>query len=231
MQETGSNGRACISVQVSLAGYVSRTDMNGVSVSSGWVSADRFFTDSRFRRRYDDVSVSLFTPKFTLVPEQFFDPLSARSVLSDVAELEDSDYVTFERLPHLKAVLVYSNSIGETLSRAVAETVVRSDGFKTKVLPEVWYMLKALDSIQEYNKVVASVADGYLYLVIAQGRSLLLCNSYQASDLVTAEYFIFLAMKKLQLNPEMTTIYFRTPLKEEDEMSLYRYFKSVDYLL
>jgi hypothetical protein len=72
--------------------------------------------------------------------------------------------------------------------------------------------------------------DGVLYLVIAQGKSLLLCNSYQAPDFTTAEYFIFLAMKKLQLNPEVSSICFRTPLSEEDEMSLYRYFKSVDQL-
>ena len=72
--------------------------------------------------------------------------------------------------------------------------------------------------------------DGVLYLVIAQGKSLLLCNSYQAPDFTTAEYFIFLAMKKLQLNPEVSTIAFRTPLGEEDRMSLYRYFRNVDQL-
>jgi hypothetical protein len=72
--------------------------------------------------------------------------------------------------------------------------------------------------------------DGVLYLVIAQGKSLLLCNSYMAPDFTTAEYFIFLAMKKLQLNPEVSSICFRTPLTDEDEMSLYRYFKSVDQI-
>ena len=72
--------------------------------------------------------------------------------------------------------------------------------------------------------------DGVLYLVIIQGRSLLLCNSFKAPDFTTAEYFIFLAMKKLQLNPEVSTITFRTPLSEEDEMSLYRYFKNVDQI-
>ena len=72
--------------------------------------------------------------------------------------------------------------------------------------------------------------DGYLYLVAAQGKSLLLCNSFQAPDFISAEYFIFLALKKLQLNPEVTTICFRTPLTEDQEMSLYRYFKSVEQL-
>ena len=73
--------------------------------------------------------------------------------------------------------------------------------------------------------------DGWLYLVIAQGKTLLLCNSFLAQDFTTAEYFIFLAMKKLQLNVEMSSIYFRTPLSEEQEMSLYRYFMNVEHLV
>lgn len=230
MQVTGSKSGESISVQISLSGYVSKIGSNGVSVSSGWMSADRFFTDPRFRKRYDEVSVSVFTPKFTLVPEQFFDPVGARPMLADVAELEQSDYVDFEPLPRMKAVLVYSNSIGETLSKAVAGTVLRTDGEKSRILPEIWYMLDSLESVQDYNKVVAAFADRHVYLVAAQGRSLLLCNVYEAADFVTAEYFIFLAMKKLQLNPEMTTLYFRTPLADEEELSLYRYFRSVDYI-
>ena len=35
-------------------------------------------------------------------------------------------------------------------------------------------------------------------------------------------------MKRLQLNPEVSSITFTTPLKEEEEMSLYRYFRGVD---
>ena len=104
------------------------------------------------------------------------------------------------------------------------------DGMKTTPLPEIYYMLKSLSDLEEYNKIVASYVDGVLYLVIAQGRTLLLCNTYKAPDFTTAEYFIFLAMKKLQLNPEMSTITFRTPLDEEEEMSLYRYFKNVDII-
>ena len=37
-------------------------------------------------------------------------------------------------------------------------------------------------------------------------------------------------MKSLQLNPEVSTITWRTPIDLEDEMSLYRYFKAVDRL-
>ena len=108
--------------------------------------------------------------------------------------------------------------------------VLKTDGSKARPLPEVYYMLKSLDKVEEYNKIVASYMDGWLYLVIAQGRTLLLCNAYQASVFTTAHYFLFLALKKLQLNPEMSTVYFRTPLEEDDEISLYRYFKNVEQI-
>ena len=91
-------------------------------------------------------------------------------------------------------------------------------------------MLSQLNEIKDYNKILASYMDGYLYLVVAQGKSLLLCNSYMAPDFTTAQYFIFLALKKLQLNPEMSTLFFRTPLEDEQELSLYRYFRSVERL-
>jgi hypothetical protein len=138
--------------------------------------------------------------------------------------------VDFVEVPEFAAVLVYSNSIGETLSRVISETTLRTDGTKARPLPELFYMLRELQSLPDYNKILASYIDGYLYLVVAQGKSLLLCNSFQAPDFTSAEYFIFLTLKKLQLNPEVTTICFRTPLSEEQEMSLYRYFKSVEQL-
>ena len=112
----------------------------------------------------------------------------------------------------------------------MAETVLRKDGTKARPLPEAYYMLQQLQDIPEYNKILVSYMDGYVHIVISQGKSLLLCNSYRAVDFTTAEYFIFLAMKRLQLNPEVSTIAFRTSLTEEEEMSLYRYFKNVDQI-
>mgnify|MGYP002520486400 CR=1 FL=1 len=97
-------------------------------------------------------------------------------------------------------------------------------------LRTVYYILKELPKLSDYNRILASYMDGILYLAIAQGKSLFLCNTYKAPDFTTAEYFIFLAMRKLQLNPEVSTICFRTPLDEEEEMSLYRYFKNVEQI-
>ncbi|MDO5443266.1 MAG: DUF3822 family protein [Bacteroidia bacterium] len=192
------------------------------------MSGDRLFTAPEFQKRYDEVCISLFTPKFTLVPAQFFDAGSMRSVLAEVTALRDSDVVESVPVPQFGAVLIYSNSMDESLSKAVSRTVLTVSGESSPVLPEIFFILRDLQSCQDYNKILASYKDGCLHLAIAQGKSLLLANSYKAVDFTTAEYFIFLALRTLQLNPEVSTISWRTPLTAEEEMSLYRYFKAVE---
>ncbi len=225
-----TNIRNRISIQVGLSGYSFKIETDSSTFNSGWIGAERVFTSPEHQRRYSVVEISLFTPKCSLIPSQFHQPENARANLSDVVNLNDSDSVSFVEVPEYAAVLLFSNSIGESLSKLISDTVYRVDGSKASALPELYYMLKQLPNLQEYNKILASYVDGHLYLVIAQGRTLLLCNSFQALDFTTAEYFVFLAMKKLQLSPEFSTISFSTPLSDEEEMSLYRYFKNVEKL-
>ena len=216
-----------ISIQVSLSGYSFKVQEGGEVRSSGWLGPDRIFTTPEFQRRYDEVDIALMTPKCTLVPDSFFRPDAVRSMLADVVSLDPSDAVGYVRLPELGAVLLFSNTIGESLSRVLSQTVLTASGAPAPVLPEMYYILRALPSCEDYNKVVASWRDGWLHLAVAQGKSLLLANVYSAPDFTTAEYYLFLVLKRLQLNPEVSTVCFRTPLSPEAEMSLYRYFKAV----
>ena len=162
--------------------------------------------------------MSRHTQKVALVPSAFFDAASAREILSRTVLLDEDDKVEYISLPEFSAELVYSLSVD---SAPVPELV---EG------PELYYVLKALSGIEGHNKIVASYADEVLSLSIALGDELLLANVFEAADFTTAEYFIFMAVKKLQLNPEVSTIHFLTPLTGEEEMSLYRYFKSVEQL-
>ena len=216
-----------ISIQVSLSGF-SFAVYSGSSIRrSPWHSAEKLFTTPEFQKRYDEVDISLLTPKFTLVPESFFDESKAAQMLSEVAPLREVDVVEWIEVPAQGAVLIYSVSMDESLSRVLSQNVLRKDGTSAKVLPEVYYLLSSLQDCPDYNKIMASWRDGWLHLVIGQGRNLSLCNAFKAPDFTTAEYFIFLSMNKLQLNPEMSSIYLRTDVGPKEEMSLYNYFKSV----
>jgi len=198
--------------------------------SSGWLGPGSVFTTPEFQRRYDAVEISLFTPKCTLVPEAFFDPSDARGMLSGVVPLRPEDSVSYVSVPEYGAVLLYSPSIDESLSKVLSQTVLLTSGESAPVYPELYYILKDLQSCPEYNRILASYRDGWLHLAVAQGKTLLLANTYKAADFTTAEYFLFLALKTLQLNPEVSTISWRTPLSADEEMSLYRYFKAVEVL-
>ena len=214
-----------ISIQVSLSGYSFKTLPGGAP--SGWMGSEQLFTTPEFQRRYKEVEISLLTPKVALVPESFFDEASAREALSEVVAIDPEDTVEWIAIPEAGAVLVYSLSIGESLSKVLSQTVLDQDGNQAQVLPEMFYLIRTLATIEDYNKIVASWRDGWLHLVIAQGKSLRLANVFQAPDFTTAQYYLFLAMKQLQLNPEVSTVHFRTPLDMDSSMSLYRYFKAV----
>ena len=147
-------------------------------------------------------------PKCTLVPVSFLEKADPRCILSDLYPLTESEKVEVWDVPGQDAVLVYA---GQTR-------------------PALCSLLEAMGSFSDYNKILVHLEDSCLSVVIAQGNSLLLANCFPAADFTTAEYFIFYAMKSFQLNTEVSTVRFFTPLTAEEEMSLYRYFKSVEQL-
>lgn len=149
---------------------------------------------------------------FTLVPSTFFNPAEERSALAEVAELRDTGIVDHIDIPQYDAVLIYD----------------KMDGDSSVSVPEMAAILELLPACREYNKIICSMTGNCLNMAIAQGKNLLLANCYKVQDFTTAEYFIFLALKSLQLNPEVSTICWKGSLDAEDEMSLYRYFKAVD---
>ena len=141
MQETGSNSK--ISVLVTRNGFSYRTSL---CAQSEWLSADRVFTLPEFQKRYDSVEISVFTPKFTIVPSQFFSQISARETLSDVVTLSEGDIVETCELP----------SIGENLSKVLSSMILRPDGTSVRPVPELLCLLRCLDTVKDYNKVLAS---------------------------------------------------------------------------
>jgi len=158
------------------------------------------------------VELSLPAPEFTLVPRDFFNPDDCVRALAEVSDVKGARDVRYVKIPEYDAYLIYSVS-GEDDS-----------------LPEMFHILRRLPLCREYNKILCSWKDGYLHLAIAQGKSLLLANVFKAADFTTAQYYIFLALKSLQLNPEVSTICIMDAVGKDLELGLYRYFKAVEVL-
>ncbi len=157
------------------------------------------------------------------MPSHFFDPDCARDSLAQVFELGEDDVVRTEAIEQYDAVLLWADS--GNYEKDIDES---DEGTDNTPRPEMYYVLKRLPLCQEYNKIVCSRRGDSLYLAIGQGNNLLLANVYKAPDFVTALYYIMLALKSLQMNPEVSVIRVLSPIGPEDEMTLYRYFKAVE---
>lgn len=148
--------------------------------------------------------------KYTLIPEGYFSQSAARDLLSKVVILEKTDAVKSLELPCYKAVLLYAGD--DAAARELAA------------------MLAATAALGCYNKVVVRLGGEWVDIVVAAGDRLLLCNSYPAADEVTAQYFLFAALRQFQINPEVTTVHFYGEAGETIKGDLFRHFASVEEL-
>ena len=148
--------------------------------------------------------------KCTLVPSQFFDGNCAGDYLAAVVGKDGRRAdVAYREIPEYGAFLVYGCDSQDEA-------------------PRMYEILKKLPQLKDYNKILCAFENGVLSLGIAQGGSLLLSNEFDAPDFTTAQYYIFLCLSQLQLNPEVSTICFLTDLDREQKLSLFQYFKDVE---
>ena len=146
--------------------------------------------------------------KYTLVPKEFFSEEVAAGLLSATVLLDEKDSVKNMELPSYEAVLVYTGK--DSRARIIADIVEVSS------------------RIDKYNKVVVHLGNGFVDIALAEGKKLLLVNSFPAADDVTVQYFIFAALRNFQISPEVTSIYFRGMASESIKEDLFRYFNSVE---
>ena len=150
--------------------------------------------------------------KYTIVPASFFKKESLYQILSEAVQLSEQDKISYKELPQYKAVLVYAYKGDKNIA------------------PEIAGLVEATRLIKDHNKVAATYHDGFVNIAIATDKKLLLANSYPATEAVTAEYFIFAALKQFQMNPQVTTIYIGEPVCGEMTDDFIRYFKGVETL-
>lgn len=146
--------------------------------------------------------------KYTVIPKEFFQEPSAASTLSEVVSIGENDTVQYKELPQFKAVLVYAGE--ESRASEICEIV--SDSC----------------TLDKFNKVVVRLKKSSMDIVVVAGMKILLINTFPATDNVTREYFIFASVKQFQMNPALTTVYFKGDVPYEIKADLFKYFASVE---
>lgn len=233
-----------ISIQVFLNGYSYKiTDSDGKTVSyKGEGTVEELYSSRELSFPFTEYSLSFRTNECVLVPNAILKETLRREnaaegknekpweqerilrgILSEYVPIDDNRKTECIEVPAFDASIIYAIPDNPVL-KAVSGALAR----ECRPLPEIYLILEELHALKCHNRVIASYRDSLLSLAIAEEDRLLLCNSFQAADFTTALYFIFSALKQYSLNPEVTTINFMTPLDDEKQMLLYRYFSGVE---
>ena len=157
--------------------------------------------------------------KYTVVPAFFFKEESTYDILSEAVQLSETDKVEYKELPQYKAVLIYIDTPSTTSS-----------------ILTIADMIEEASRIGRYNRIVARYtapdedSGGRVDIVLVSGPRLLFVNSFAAQDCVTAQYYIFAALRQFQINPELTAVYLHGEVPFEMREDLFRYFPVVENL-
>ena len=169
MPVTGNNPSK-ISIQLGLNGFSYQTND---CARSEWLSAEFVFSSDVFQRSYDEVVISAFTPRHTLVPASWFEETRAQEYLDAAFSPTEGAETRWRNLPaELGAVEIWT-PVKTRLTHIISGMLSVGE---EDILPEFHYLLTEGYRVESYNKIIASFADGRLYLVIFQGKNLMLCN-------------------------------------------------------
>ncbi|MDY5024133.1 MAG: DUF3822 family protein [Candidatus Egerieousia sp.] len=164
----------------------------------------------------------IFTYKFTLVPATGGDAM-AMLALNAIFEIEEGEKVYTTKVEERNMIFAYA-------APAIAEEHTEQ-GSHSQPKHIALKMLELAQRFTEYNKLVVSLQENFLYLCLMEGDKLITLNSYAVEDFNTALFYTLAALKGAQINPSQTKIrIFKTKLEYNQLERFGTYFKRAEII-
>lgn len=164
----------------------------------------------------------IFTYKFTLVPATGGDAM-AMLALNAIFEIEEGEKVYTTKVEERNMIFAYAApAIAEGRTEQGSHSLPKHIALK---------MLELAQRFTEYNKLVVSLQENFLYLCLMEGDKLITLNSYAVEDFNTALFYTLAALKGAQINPSQTKIrIFKTKLEYNQLERFGTYFKRAEII-
>lgn len=171
--------------------------------------------------RYPQCSVVLPTRKFTWVPLELFRPEKAKDLLHAMHPLDELDEVNTYVEERVQAACLYALPADIT---AKVTQFQKNSLFLASILPCVRFLMDR----PEPSRALIFFSYDTSYLVMAQQDRLLLANAYPGTHSLSALYFLLLALKQWQMNPQSLRLYVGgKDLSAKEKAQLSRYIPSL----
>lgn len=164
----------------------------------------------------------IFTYKFTLVPATGGDAM-AMLALNAIFEIAEGEKVYTTKVEERNMIFAYAApAIAEGRTEQGSHSLPKHIALK---------MLELAQRFTEYNKLVVSLQENFLYLCLMEGDKLITLNSYAVEDFNTALFYTLAALKGAQINPSQTKIrIFKTKLEYNQLERFGTYFKRAEII-
>ena len=202
----------------------------------------------------------IFTYKFTLVPATGGDAM-AMLALNAIFEIEEGEKVYTTKVEERNMIFAYAApatagvavpaeaaAVTTSVAAVPAEAAAATTSAAPTTTPAIaegrteqgshsqpkhiaLKMLELAQRFTEYNKLVVSLQENFLYLCLMEGDKLITLNSYAVEDFNTALFYTLAALKGAQINPSQTKIrIFKTKLEYNQLERFGTYFKRAEII-
>jgi len=175
------------------------------------------------KRHYGSVDFIYDTPKFVLVPRQLYKKGEELQYLTKLHTLDDLDEIDIVELATEEIIIIFA--VNSTLLN-----MIRDAQPSFRIFPAIYPVLAHSTDFAEINKIFFKYNKGEASIIAYEDKRLAFCNNFPAHHFNTALYYLFLALKQVQFNPEQTTIFASGAIPESEIMNITKYFSKVKYL-
>lgn len=172
--------------------------------------------------KFKTVNIIYDTCKYALIPKQLYKEEDALQHLTKLHKLDDLDEIDTVEVHNEQIVILFA--VNSTFLNFIKEVQP-----EFKLFPSIYPMISQISNFKDYNKIFFQYNKGQVHIIAAEGSRLVFCNSFPAIHFNTALYFLFLALKQVQFNPELTTVFVSGNLKDFEIMDISKYFSKIKY--
>jgi len=175
-----------------------------------------------FRKKFKTVNLIYSTEKYSLIPAKLYqkgEELNEITKLHNIDELEEINTIN---IPKNEMVMIYA--VSSTLLN-----LIKKYHSNLTIYPSLYAYLNILPGLSGHNKLFFQHIGNVVTVVAAEKERIVFCNSFPVSNFSSALYFVLLALKQAQFNPELTTVYISGNIKDYEIFDITRYFARVNY--
>lgn len=186
-----------------------------------------FKKDSLLSKTYDQVSINLYTRRFTIIPNALFELSQTKLLFETAMHIDNNDNLQVGAIDKIDSTVIYSiDKELDDLLQARFPTASRNSAAG----PIIQNALANFE--QEEFVVIALLQAGSICLTVLHKGQLLLHQVFGFRNAEDCLYYVLLAYKNLGLSTEKHPIFLAGELIQESEIYklLYQYFRQISFV-